>query len=384
MNGNVTSNTVIFDNTTAAFVTNAYSNTGIANLNPIHTLDIGSNVWFTDTEAYKLSINGNAIMKSITLDSITLGTVFPLQAVTRTGNVTSNTIEFTNETTGFVTTSNVGIANVNVIHTLDVGSNLYVEDTGSNVLVVRGNIHSDRSTSDTLGVTEYLSVGSNLWIDDDSSNILTVNGNVLANKLTLGSIELLPTYRLDDVVNVGNAASSVVEFNGPDTSLITASNVGIGTTSPTALLEVYGGMITNSDAFACKRYAYSNTSVPANFSNVAFTFASNVFCAKITAQLTHGNEEVSTMIFNTQGGTRDGTESSLNIAPSATTLFGHTNSKPWNSAVSVTPTKVILEPSGTGTTAYGCDLFVEYLSSAPDGKLESISIGTDTVKSFVY
>jgi UDP-3-O-[3-hydroxymyristoyl] glucosamine N-acyltransferase/predicted acylesterase/phospholipase RssA len=384
MNGNVTSNTVIFNNTTTAFVTNVYSNTGIANVNPIHTLDIGSNVWFTDTEAYKLSINGNAIMKNITLDSITLGTVFPLQAVTRTGNVTSNTIEFTNETTGFVTTSNVGIANVNVIHTLDVGSNLYVEDTGSNVLVVRGNIYSDMMMTETMDVTHTLTIGSNVTINDTASNVLAITGNVLANKLTLGSIEILPSYRLDDVIEVGNTATSVVEFNGPTTSLVAASNVGIGTTSPRTLLEVYGGVITNSDGYACKRYSYSNASVTANFSNVAFTFVSNVFCAKITAQLTHGNEEVSTLIFNVQGGTRDGTESSLNIAPSATTLFGHTNSKPWNSAVSVTPTKVILEPSITGTTAYGCDLFVEYLSSAPDGKLESISIGDDTVKSFVY
>src|SRR6056300_349624 len=118
-NGNTTSNTVIFDNTTAALVTNVYSNTGIANLNPIHTLDIGSNVWFTDTENYKLNINGNAIMKNITLDSITLGTVFPLQSVTRTGNTTSNTVEFRNDTTGLVTTSNAGIANINVVHTLD-------------------------------------------------------------------------------------------------------------------------------------------------------------------------------------------------------------------------------------------------------------------------
>jgi hypothetical protein len=109
-----------------------------------------------------------------------------------------------------------------------------------------------------------------------------------------------------------------------------------------------------------------------------------VFCAKVTAQLLHGNEEVSTMIFNVQGGTRDGSVSSLNLAPSAMTLFGHTNGYPWSPTMAVTPTKVIMEPSGAGTTNFGCDLFVEYTSSAPDGKLESISIGEDTVKSFVY
>jgi len=389
INGNTTSNTVIFDNTMASFVTNVYSNTGIANLNPIHTLDIGSNVWFTDTENYKLNINGNAIMKNITLDSITLGTVFPLQAVTRTGNTTSNTVEFRNDTTGLVTTSNAGIANINVIHTLDVGANLYVEDTGSNVLYVRGNTYSEIVTTNALGINNTaaqhdLSVGSNLWIDDTGSNVLTITGNVLANKLTLGSIELIPSYTLDNVIDVGNVASNTVEFNDATTAFVTASNVGIGTTAPRTLLEVQGGLITNSDSYACKRYSYSNVSIPTNFSNVALVFASNVFCAKVTAQLLHGNEEVSTMIFNVQGGTRDGSVSSLNLAPSAMTLFGHTNGYPWSPTMAVTPTKVIMEPSGAGTTNFGCDLFVEYTSSAPDGKLESISIGEDTVKSFVY
>jgi hypothetical protein len=52
--------------------------------------------------------------------------------------------------------------------------------------------------------------------------------------------------------------------------------------------------------------------------------------------------------------------------------------------VATTPTKVILEPSAAGTQTYGIDLFVEYMSSAPDGKLNSINIGEDTVKSFIY
>ena len=389
INGNTTSNTVIFDNTMASFVTNVYSNTGIANLNPIHTLDIGSNVWFTDTENYKLNINGNAIMKNITLDSITLGTVFPLQAVTRTGNTTSNTVEFKNDTTGLVTTSNAGIANINVVHTLDVGANLYVEDTGSNVLYVRGNTYSEIVTTGALGVNNIaaqhdLSIGSNLWVEDTGSNVLTITGNVLANKLTLGSIELIPSYTLDNVIDVSNVASNTVEFNDATTAFVTASNVGIGTTDPRTLLEVQGGLITNSDSYACKRYSYSNVSIPANFSNVALVFASNVFCAKITAQLLHGNEEVSTMVLNAQGGTRNGSTSSLDIATSSMTLFGHTNGYPWSPTMAVTPTKIIMEPSGVGTATFGCDIFVEYTSSAPDGKLESISIGDDTVKSFVY
>ena len=117
---------------------------------------------------------------------------------------------------------------------------------------------------------------------------------------------------------------------------------------------------------------------------MALTFASNVFSAKITAQLVHNNEEVSTMVFYAQGGTRDGTTSSLNIAPSAVSLFGNTNNSPWNPDVTFTPTKIILEPLPTGTDDYSMDIFVEYLSSAATGKLETISVDNTVVKTFSY
>ena len=172
---------------------------------------------------------------------------------------------------------------------------------------------------------------------------------------------------LQSVVDNGNVSSNVVQF--------TNANVGAVFT---------GGIVINDGSYKCKHYAYSNVSVPTNFANVAMTFASNVFHAKITAQLTHGNEEVSTMILDVQGGTRDGTTSSLNIASGPGSVFGHNNTKPWSMSVGTTPTKVILEPSSAGTSAYGVDVYIEYKSSSTEGKLDSISIGADTVKSFVY
>jgi hypothetical protein len=84
----------------------------------------------------------NRISKEITDSGVAAVDVLQpnLQATTNLGNTTTNTVEFRSPETGFVTTvSNVGIANSEAIHTLDVGSNLYVDDAGSNVLVVNGN-----------------------------------------------------------------------------------------------------------------------------------------------------------------------------------------------------------------------------------------------------
>jgi len=342
-------------------ITEVGGNTGISNTNPQYTLAVGSNLWVEDTGSNVLTVDGNLSAHQLTLDSIRIASVYALEYVTMTGNTTSNTIEFTNESTGLVTTANVGIANAHPIHTLDVGSNLWVEDTGSNVLYVNGNSWADHMKSDKL------SIGSNLYSSDTDSNVLTVEGNVSAHSIWLGSVEITPSYTLEEVTGVGNVTSSTVQFTNSDVGIVTS-----------------GGIVTHNGGYACKRYSYSNVNIPTTFSNVGLTFASNVFYAKVTAQLLHGNEEVSTMLVDVQGGTRDGTTSSLDIATGSSTVFGNTNTKPWSPTITKTPTMVILEPSDVGTTTYGCDLFIEYMSSAPDGKLESISVDSNTVKTFVY
>jgi len=373
INGNETgANVVKFQNTTSIVTT---GNVGIANSNPTCHLSVGSNLCVNDTGSNVLTIQGNVSAYVMTLDSIQIVSGYTLEYVTRYGNTSSNTVEFTNETTGLVTTANVGIANISPIHTLDIGTNVWVDDTGSNVLYTKGNVYTDGEliVTSRVGVGNTtpqhdLSVASNLYVDDDGSNVLVVHGDAsFGSTITLGAVQITVAYNLEEVTGQGNTTAQVVQF----------LDSNVGTVSS-------GGIIVNKDAFACKHYSYSNVSVPIDFANVAMTFASNVFHAKITAQLTHGNEEVSTMSLDVQGGTRDGTTSSLNIATGPGSVFGNTNTKPWNGTVSTTPTQVILEPSATGTTAYGVDIYVEYKSSAPDGKLESISIGNDSVKSFVY
>ena len=123
-----------------------------------------------------------------------------------------------------VTTSNVGIANTNPLNTLSVGSKLQVEDT--------------------------------------SSNVLTIRGNVAATAMTLGLISIAPSYSLEIVSNVGNTVSNIVQFTNPTTGFVSASNievgtanlfvdtttsnVGIGTNTPLARLDVRGDIITSN------------------------------------------------------------------------------------------------------------------------------------------
>ena len=66
-----------------------------------------------------------------------------LERVVIEGNTTSKTVEFRSPTTAFVTSSNVGISNLNPIHKLDVGDELYVDESGLTVrkdALIEGNL----------------------------------------------------------------------------------------------------------------------------------------------------------------------------------------------------------------------------------------------------
>src|SRR6056300_535249 len=73
------------------------------------------------------SISSNTMCYDITTKEIVdSGKTIDLQGVSETGNSTSETIQFVNNTTSFVTTSNVGIANTNPEHELSVGGDVYI------------------------------------------------------------------------------------------------------------------------------------------------------------------------------------------------------------------------------------------------------------------
>src|SRR5210317_2404526 len=178
-------------------------------------------------------------------------------------------------------TSNVGVANTEpVTKTLQVGSNLYVEDAGSNVIHVTGNVYADyfvgdgsqltgiaasldqivdqgNTVSNTIqlvsgqdatsnvglvtheGVSisvsnanptgEYqFGVGSNLLVNVYSSNVVTVSGNVLAEKMTLGTITVRPSYNLSHVTAEGSSTGDTLTLTNATTGLSATANVLVG------------------------------------------------------------------------------------------------------------------------------------------------------------
>src|SRR6056300_774026 len=281
-NDNVTSNTIRFINDTTSFVTTG--NVGIHNTSPTHALDVGSQFHVTEggevrvgpsvlidsSVTNQIQVSGRIDTDSITLDHIgiannnptitglSLGSTTFLQnpsasinAFSTTGNVSaafyhgdsyflsnlnlnnivlqgnttaSRTVQF-NYANGpaLITNGNVGIQNTHGIHTLDVGSNLFVDDKGSNILVVTGNTFISRKaligsnvTIDTLGTnivevtgntftSRKALVGSNLVMDTLGSNVVEVTGNTFTSRKALvGSNLIMDTLGSNVVEVTGN------------------------------------------------------------------------------------------------------------------------------------------------------------------------------------
>jgi hypothetical protein len=107
------------------------------------------------------------------------------------------------------------------------------------------------------------SVGSNLYIDTESSNVLTVDGNVVCEGVKVGLIEIVPSYDLAAVSNVGNVTQSTIQFSNATTSFVatanievgtanlfvdtTTSRVGVNTATPDASLHVTGNAYVSSN-----------------------------------------------------------------------------------------------------------------------------------------
>jgi cytoskeletal protein CcmA (bactofilin family) len=138
---------------------------------------------------------------------------FDLEDATRNGNTTSNTIQFVNPDISFITSGNVGIANGAPIHTVDIGSNLYIDEFGSNVLVVSGNV----------AILRDLVVDGNLRVNGDTTVIYTENTAI---------------------------KDALIELGQNNTSADTTLDLGILMHRPDALSNVVIGYREGTDEFA--------------------------------------------------------------------------------------------------------------------------------------
>src|SRR6056300_518971 len=91
--------------------------------------------------------------------------------------------------------------------------------------------------------TYELSVGSNHFINTTGSNVLTVYGNVNANTLTLGDLRVTASYGLNHVTAQNATTSDTVNFTNATTAFVTTANVEVG-----GEMKVSGHILPTSDS----------------------------------------------------------------------------------------------------------------------------------------
>ena len=183
-NGNTTTNVVQFNNIETSFV-------GAGNVFLSNNLTVSGFYYGDGTQLTGVALSSDLSDNSSRISVLESGTVSTLSDVVNNGNTTTNVVQFSNIETSFVgagnvflgnnltvsgfyygdgtqltgvaltsdlsdnssristiestitvINSNTGINNTNPLHTLDVGSNVSISDTGLNKIYSTGNIYS--------------------------------------------------------------------------------------------------------------------------------------------------------------------------------------------------------------------------------------------------
>ena len=194
---------------------------GVANTNPQHILSVGSNLYVSGDSSDVLTVDGNVVCEGVKVGLIEITPSYDLAAVSNVGNVTSNTIQFTNPDTGIVATGNVTVGSTLTVSGFRITAQAEANDDLEAITLAGADtaqaIHITNATDSVSPFTGALQIGTNTG----NNGGLGVAGNVHVGQ------GMYVTSNLE----VGTANLFVDS---------TTSRVGIGKTDPATALDVDG------------------------------------------------------------------------------------------------------------------------------------------------
>ena len=196
------------------------------------------------------------------------------------GNQSDILMRLSNAFASLVTTTNVGIANVNPTRTLSVGSNLWVSDTGSTLLYANGT----SIINGALGATNFFGnvAGSNTinaFTVSATSFIGSMYGNLVGsntvNASTISATTFLGTISGSNAISISNSVSA------------------------TSLSGTFYGALSGSNAVSASTISVSGNASVANsaLSSVTLTVGSNLFVSDTSSTLVTAKGNISANYF---------------------------------------------------------------------------------------
>ena len=389
-NGNTTSNTVQFTNTNTGIITSG--KIGVKTAAPMYDLQVTGNAYVSSN----VTVDTNTFHVDAVNNKVGVGTTTPEKTLHVQGDIKFNgTLFDTNGefvTSPWVTTGThiyYNVGNVGFGTNANIGANVHVN---GNVYATANVIAGfDTDTTSCFGRAALGYAG-----ESDHASFAHVDKNTTANyalKQTAAGVTHLNTPASQHI-RFSVAGTEKARLTGAGDLKVgsnflyvdaSEASVGLGTATPNSNLHVVGnafvssnltvsgGLITNMGGVIKKIYSHSRTVASGFVPSIDINFTSNIFYAKITAQLIDGDEDLSTMILEVSGGRKNGETPTKNIAIGTKNIFGdQTNTNPWSPTVATTGNKITLTASNALDAQDSYDIFIEYMSSNPDGKVVSI------------
>jgi len=235
-------NTIVFNASDSSITA---TQTGSVYMTPVRTAEISGSTFLGYVPGTKEVVD-TGVLTSL-LGGVTL------ESAADQGNTVSNVVQFINETTGFITSSNVGISNTAPTHALSVkdkvfiggptgdpddlriegntkttklqtGTEVTIDKNATNKIQVSGIIKTDKLHADFIGIsnvapTNLISIGPNgettFNIPTHTTYALSTTGNVNAQNY-IGDGGLLSNISLQSVSDKSNITSNTIIFSNND------------------------------------------------------------------------------------------------------------------------------------------------------------------------
>ena len=223
-------------------------NAGFSNINPVHTIDVGSNVYLEDTGSNVFHSSGNLFTQRLLVGpgGLQVGDLLTMSPgaeapVIINSNVQMNALR----TTG---TAPSGISNLTPTDTLSIGAKIFANINAENVLTVLGNVATTNLVTDVVSSETGVTVHADRYGGDSTTEFLSLKSGPTASNVS--AVEVYGASTSSSHQNI-----RLKTKNAERVRITSDGKVGISTTVPTESLTVSG----NVHVLGSNATVYGNT-----------------------------------------------------------------------------------------------------------------------------